>query len=332
MSKQFKAMIVEEVEPKQFARRIGQKAIDDLPAGEVLIRVHYSSLNYKDALSATGNRGVTRNFPHTPGIDAAGVVEESQSAEFSAGDQVVVIGYDLGMNTAGGFGQYIRVPAAWVAKLPAGLSLKESMIYGTAGFTAALSVHKLLTAGVKPEQGQVVVTGATGGVGSVAVGILAQEGFEVVAATGKIDEAEFLKTLGAAEVVDRSEFDDDSGRPMLRGTYAGAVDTVGGNTLATLLKTTQYGGAVTCCGMVAGANFTSSVFPFILRGVSLLGVDSVECDMSVRHLIWPKIATEWKLDQLSTLVKERTLETLENEIELILQGKQRGRVVVDLQA
>lgn len=332
MSKQFKAMIVEEVEPKQFARRIGQKAIDDLPAGEVLIRVHYSSLNYKDALSATGNRGVTRNFPHTPGIDAAGVVEESQSAEFSAGDQVVVIGYDLGMNTAGGFGQYIRVPAAWVAKLPAGLSLKESMIYGTAGFTAALSVHKLLTAGVKPEQGQVVVTGATGGVGSVAVGILAQEGFEVVAATGKTDEAEFLKTLGAAEVVDRSEFDDDSGRPMLRGTYAGAVDTVGGNTLATLLKTTQYGGAVTCCGMVAGANFTSSVFPFILRGVSLLGVDSVECDMSVRHLIWPKIATEWKLDQLSTLVKERTLETLENEIELILQGKQRGRVVVDLQA
>ncbi|MCB0033756.1 MAG: YhdH/YhfP family quinone oxidoreductase [Anaerolineales bacterium] len=332
MSKQFKAMIVEEVEPKQFARRIGERTIADLPEGEVLIRVHYSSLNYKDALSATGNRGVTKNFPHTPGIDAAGVVEESQSAEFSAGDQVVVIGYDLGMNTAGGFGQYIRVPAAWVAKLPAGLSLKESMIYGTAGFTAALSVHKLLAAGVKPEQGPVVVTGATGGVGSVAVGILAQEGFEVVAATGKTDEAEFLKTLGAAEVVDRGKFDDDSGRPMLRGTYAGAVDTVGGNTLATLLKITQYGGAVTCCGMVAGANFTSSVFPFILRGVSLLGVDSVECDMSVRHLIWPKIATEWKLDQLSTLVKELTLETLDNEIELILQGKQRGRVVVDLQA
>lgn len=332
MSKQFKAMIVEEVEPKQFARRIGEKSIDDLPEGEVLIRVHYSSLNYKDALSATGNRGVTRNFPHTPGIDAAGVVEESQVDEFAVGDQVVVIGYDLGMNTAGGFGQYIRVPAAWVAKLPEGLSLKESMIYGTAGFTAALSVHKLLTAGVKPEQGQVVVTGATGGVGSVAVGILAKEGFEVVAATGKTDEAEFLKTMGAAEVVDRGEFDDDSGRPMLRATWAGAVDTVGGNTLATLLKTTKYGGAVTCCGMVAGANFTSSVFPFILRGVSLLGIDSVECDMSVRHLIWPKIATSWKLDQLSTLVKERTLATLDDQIELILQGKQRGRVVVDLQA
>lgn len=330
MSKTFQAMIVEEVEPKKFARRIGERQIDDLPQGELLIRVHYSSLNYKDALSATGNRGVTRNFPHTPGIDAAGVVEESTVERFKAGDEVVVIGNDLGMNTSGGFGQYIRVPAAWVVNLPKSLSLRESMIYGTAGFTAALSVHKLLAAGVKPEQGKVVVTGATGGVGSVAVAILAQEGFEVVAATGKITEAEFLHGLGAAEVVHRSEFDDDSGRPLLRELWAGAVDTVGGNTLATLLKTTKYNGSVTCCGMVTGPNFTSSVFPFILRGVSLLGVDSVECGGDVRQQIWDKIAADWKLDQLETLAKDCTLPTLSDEIDIILQGQQRGRVVITL--
>jgi putative YhdH/YhfP family quinone oxidoreductase len=326
----FRAMVVREVGEGQFRRSIESRELADLPAGEVLVRVHYSSLNYKDALSATGHRGVTRSFPHTPGIDAAGTVEESTSNRFQPGDEVIVTSYDLGMNTPGGFGQYIRVPEGWVVRLPEGLSLRECMIYGTAGFTAALSVGKLEGQGLTPDRGEVLVTGATGGVGSIAVGILSQAGYPVVAATGKLDAVEFLKELGAAEVIHRDDILDGSGRPLLKGRWAGGVDTVGGEYLAGALKAAQYGGAIACCGLVASPDLPTTVYPFILRGVSLLGVDSQECPMDTRRRAWQRLANEWKLECLERLATERPLGELDGEIERILQGEQRGRVVVNL--
>lgn len=326
----FKAMVVTETAEKKFAREVTKKSLTDLPAGELLIEVKYSSLNYKDALSASGNKGVTRKYPHTPGIDAAGVVAESANAKFAPGDQVIVTGFDLGMNTAGGFGQYIRVPASWAVKLPENLSLKESMAYGTAGFTAALSVLRMQQHGLTKEQGEVLVTGASGGVGSFAVAILAKSGFHVVAATGKTGEKDFLTGLGAKEIISREDASDTSGRPLLKGRWAGVVDTVGGNILATAIKSTKYCGVVACCGNVASGDISLTVYPFILRGVSLLGIDSVECPMDARLLIWKKISQEWKLDLSRGLLSECPLEELDSKIDLILAGKIRGRVVVTL--
>ena len=324
----FKAMIVEETDDRKFVRRIGTKAIDELPDGEVLIRVQYSSLNYKDALSATGNKGVTRSFPHTPGIDAAGEIAASSTDRFGPGDPVMVTGYDLGMNTSGGFAAFIRVPADWVVPLPKNLSLRESMIFGTAGFTAGLSVWKLRGCGVKPEHGEVLVTGATGGVGSIAVAVLAELGYRVVAVSGKTDQKPFIEQLGAGEVISREEATDTSGRPMLKGRWAGVVDTVGGDILASALKSLQYGGVATCCGLVASTNLTTTVFPFILRGVSLLGVDSVECPMDIRREVWQRLAAEWKPRGLEALSTEVDLEGLDPSIDQILAGRMKGRLVV----
>lgn len=327
---EFKAMIVSETTEKKFVREVKRKNVSDLPAGDLLIQVKYSSLNYKDALSASGNKGVTRSYPHTPGIDAAGVVVESASSNHRVGDQVIVSGFDLGMNTPGGFGEYIRVPSGWALGLPSGLSLRDSMGYGTAGLTAALCVLKLTESGLAPAQGEVLVTGATGGVGSIAVGILAKLGFNVVAATGKSDERGFLARLGAKTVISREEANDSSGRPVLKGRWAGVLDTVGGNILATAIKSAKYGGLVTACGNVGGAEFSSSVFPFILRAVSLLGIDSVEAPMERRLLAWKKLAGEWQLDLSGDLITECSLEELTPKIDQILQGAIRGRVVVNL--
>jgi acrylyl-CoA reductase (NADPH) len=326
----FKAMIVSETADKRFIREVKEKALSQLPLNEVLIEVKYSSLNYKDALSATGNKGVTRNYPHTPGIDATGVVAESSNLAFEAGDEVIVTGFDLGMNTSGGFGRYIRVPAAWVLRLPGNLTLRESMAYGTAGFTAALCVLKLQTHGLAKDSGEVLVTGATGGVGSIAVGILAKAGFHVVAATGKAEEKDFLIRLGAEQVISRAEADDRSARPMLKGRWAGVVDTVGGNILATAIKSTKDQGCVTCCGNAMSADLAVSVYPFILRGVSLLGVNSVDVPIGDRLLAWQKLAQDWKLDLSSDLVSECALAELSPKIEQILKGGIRGRVVVNL--
>lgn len=326
----FKAMVVRETADKKFIREITEKSLSDLPKGELLIEVHFSSLNYKDALSATGNKGVTRNYPHTPGVDAAGVVVESASQQFAPGEEVIVTGFDLGMNTSGGFGRYIRIPASWAIKRPRNLSLKESMAYGTAGFTAALSLFKMERFGLTKDQGEVLVTGATGGVGCFAVGILAKAGYQVVAATGKTGEKDFLQNLGAKEVLSREEVSDTSGRPLLKGRWAGTVDTVGGHFLATALKSTRYGGVVSCCGLVASPELPTTVYPFILRGVSLLGIDSVECPMETRLLIWNKISQAWKLDRLDDLFLECSLEELDKKIDPILQGKVRGRVLVNL--
>lgn len=326
----FKALIVEEAEPKKFTRRIGERKLSDLPAGDLLIRVRYSSLNYKDALSATGNKGVTRNFPHTPGIDAAGEVVECRCGRFKPGDQVLVTGYDLGMNTAGGFGQFIRIPCEWAVKLPPGLSLRESMILGTAGFTAGLCVYKLEQAGVVPGDGEVLVTGATGGVGSLAVSILARQGYRVTAVTGKPAAADFLKVLGATEILSREAVLEGAERPLMKERWAGAVDVVGGDLLAAAIKSTRYGGAVSCCGLVGSPELNINVFPFILRGVSLFGVDSVQCPLEPRLAVWSKLAGPWKPAHLEETAQEVNLEGLEEKVHAILKGQLQGRTLVNL--
>jgi acrylyl-CoA reductase (NADPH) len=326
----FKAMLVTEFEDKTFKREIVQRDISELSEGDVLINVKYSSLNYKDALSASGNKGVTRKYPHTPGIDAAGIVILSSSDKFKSGEEVVVTGYDLGMNTSGGFSEYIRVPAEWVVRLQENMTLKESMMYGTAGFTAALSVYKLINSGVRPEDGEILVTGATGGVGSIAVGILHKLGYTVIAGTGKAEAKEMLLRTGAKDIILREELDDKSGKALLKPRWAGVIDTVGGNILATALKTTKYGGSVTSCGNAASHEFSITVYPFILKGVNLLGVDSVQCPMELRLKLWELLSEEWKLENLEKNIEEVTLEGLEEKIAMILHGKVAGRVIVNL--
>ncbi|MDZ8118532.1 YhdH/YhfP family quinone oxidoreductase [Pontiella agarivorans] len=328
----FKAFQVRQVEKKVFERSVVTRCADELPAGDLLVKVHYSSLNYKDALSATGNPGVTRHFPHTPGIDAAGEVVSSDTARFQPGDKVIVTSYDLGMGTDGGFGQLIRVPADWAVPLPDGLSLKESMMLGTAGLTAAMSVQELMESGVRPEQGPVLVTGATGGVGSLAVAMLARAGFEVTAATGKSSETDYLKGLGAQKVIARSDVLEGSDRPMMKPVWAGAVDCVGGEMLAAAIKAAKYGGAVTCCGLVGSADLPMNVFPFILRGVRLIGIDSAEYPMEQRSRVWKKLSKDWKPAALSEMVEEIALEQLDEKITGMLDARLKRRVLVNLQS
>jgi acrylyl-CoA reductase (NADPH) len=326
----FKALVVTETPDKQYLREVKQKSISDLPQGDVLVKVAYSSLNYKDALSAIGNKGVTKQYPHTPGIDAAGVVEDSRSPDFKPGDEVIVTSYDLGMNTPGGFGQYIRVPAGWVVKRPDGITLRDSMIYGTAGFTAALSVFRLLDAGVTAEQGKILVSGATGGVGSIAVAILAKEGFAVTAVSGRPENKNYLLGIGAREMISAEEAADTSGKPLLKELWAGSVDTVGGPILATTIKSMNYGGVVTCCGNAASPDLPLNVFPFILRGVTLIGIDSQNCPMEMRLKVWGKIASAWKLPHLEGLAAETDLGGLSEQIHLMLKRQHRGRTIVKL--
>ena len=328
-NEKFKAMVVESPDKETCRRSIQDKFIDNLPDGDVLIQVKYSSLNYKDALSATGNRGVTQNYPHTPGIDAAGIVAESSQDNFSVGDEVLVTGYDLGMNTSGGFGQYIKVPAHWVVRLPKNLTLKESMVYGTAGFTAGLSVYEIVR-GVEKEKGDVLVTGASGGVGSISVAILARLGYSVVAVSGKPEGRDFLMGLGAKEVIDREAATDSSSRPMLKGLWAGVIDTVGGDILATAIKSIKPWGIVTCCGNVASPDLPINVFPFILRGARLIGINSQTCPMDHRLKIWEKLAGEWKIDGLERLCTEIPLADLDDSIDKILKGGLKGRTIVNM--
>jgi len=328
-NKVFTAMVVEENQDNTFTRKIGTKTIGDLPKGEVIVRVAYSSLNYKDALSATGNKGVTRHYPHTPGIDAAGIVEESLVKDFRQGDKVIVTSYDLGMDTSGGFGQYIRVPADWVVPLPKNLSLKESMIYGTAGFTAGMSVYKL-TQSIPPIRGEILVTGASGGVGSLAVSLLVQSGYDVAGVCGKTEERTFLTNLGVKKILSIQEATDVSGKSLLKERWAGVIDTVGGEILATAIKSAKVDATVTCCGNVASPELALTVFPFILRGVTLHGIDSQHCPMEFRRKIWEKLGNEWKLKNLADLSSEISLNRLDENIYSMLQGRSRGRKVVKL--
>jgi len=294
-----------------------------------LVKVHYSSINYKDALSATGNKGITKKYPHTPGIDAAGEVVSSLDDKFKVGDKVIVTGYDLGMNTSGGFGQYIHVPSEWVVQLPEGLSLKESMIIGTAGFTAGISVLRL-SALVKPSDGKILVSGATGGVGSVALSLLSKLGYQTIAISGKETEYPFLRKLGAAEILPRADFQEVDKRPMLSAQYAGAIDTVGGPILENILKTLQPLGAVTTCGSVSATQLNMTVFPFILRGISLIGISAQNYPGALREPLWIKLATDWKPTNLLELYSEIRLEDIPETIALILQGKLKGRTIVNM--
>jgi putative YhdH/YhfP family quinone oxidoreductase len=303
---------------------------EQLPAGEVTIAVEYSSLNYKDGLAATGQGGVVRAYPHVPGIDAAGTVIESQSADFAEGERVLVTGYDLGVGSYGGYAEYIRVPAAWVVKAPDSLSTFEAMALGTAGFTAAMCLLAMERNGTRPDHGPILVTGATGGVGSVAVNILAQKGYTVVASTGKSDQHAYLRQLGASQIRSREEvcLTDERPRPLLQSTWGGAVDTVGGTTLSYLIRTTKYCGNIALCGLVGGHNFAGTVIPFLLRGVNLLGIDSVMCPMPYRQAIWQRLAADLKPRNLREIARVITLGELPGAIAKILQGQVTGRLLV----
>jgi len=324
----FRAFRVEKNE-SGFVRSVIERDVEDLPEGDVLIDVQYSSLNYKDALSATGNPGVTRVFPHTPGIDAAGSVLASTDTRFAEGDAVVVIGFDLGMGTSGGFAERIRVPANWVVKLPEGLTARESMLIGTAGFTAAECVQKLEQAGMTPDSGPILVTGATGGVGSVAVKLLATLGYEVAAVTGKPEQHDWLRSLGASELLTREAAAEGAEKPLLAERWGGVVDTVGGDILFNGVKSLRYGCSLAACGLVAAPQFGASVLPFILRHVNLLGIDSVQLPLPQKTQIWSRLATDWKLD-LSELEETLSLHDLSAAIDRILAGQMVGRGLVDL--
>lgn len=328
--KKFRALVADKDKNGEMSLSVRTRTVADLPDHDVLIRVHYSSLNYKDALSAGGNPGVTKSYPHTPGIDAAGVVEWSNDVRFSVGDQVLVTGYDLGQNTPGGFGEYVSVPADWVVPLPDGLSLRESMILGTAGFTAACGVKKIVDQGVGTEDGDVLVTGATGGVGSLAVAILSQLGYSVVAVTGKKEQESFLNQLGAYEVAGRDRVTNVPDAPMLSAGWVAAIDTVGGAMLDAVIRQTGHNGVVACCGNVLGGKLETSIYPLILRGVSLMGIDSGNCLMEDRLEVWTKLSGDWKPSGLEMISHECTLKDLPEEIETILHGGQVGRALITL--
>ncbi|MFD2531320.1 YhdH/YhfP family quinone oxidoreductase [Gracilimonas halophila] len=325
----FKAFYVEETSKGNFRGEVKDVPMSFLPDHEVQVQVQFSSLNYKDGLSASGNKGVTRNYPHIPGIDASGVVVKDESKTFEKGQKVVVTGRDLGSNTPGGFGAMIRVPKDWVVALPDGLDLKTAMNYGTAGFTAMYGIKRLERELILPNEGKVLVTGATGGVGSLAVFFLSELGYEVIAATGKMHKVEFLKELGADEVIHRDEITNVDSNFLLSREWNGAIETVGGEMLDAVIRQTNHDGAVACCGNILGHKLTTNIYPFILRGVSLLGIDSAICKMPMRLKIWDTIANidHKKLpEKFSKMVQ---LGDLIKEIDRILEGKQAGRVVVE---
>ena len=329
----FRALRIVETPAGKFERRIEELEFDDLPPGELLVKVLYSSLNYKDALSATGNKGITKKYPHTPGIDATGVVELSRNEKFAVNEEVIVTGHDLGMNTSGGFAEYIRVPAEWALKKPLEISFQEAMSLGTAGLTAAYALYKMGLMQQQPSAGPVVVTGSTGGVGSIAVALLAKAGYEVIAVTGKENAKEYLEYLGASRIEKRDFVDDTSSKLLLRPKWAGAIDTVGGNILNTLLKGCMPEGNVVSTGLVSSSDLKATVFPFILNGINLLGIGSAEMPSLTRAMIWSKLLNEWNIrDKMNAIVKEVSLEELNTTyIDAILNGKVMGRIVVRVQ-
>lgn len=328
MNKTFQAYRIFEKEDGTFERKFVSQIIEDLPAGEVVIQVHFAAINYKDGLSASGHKGITKQYPHTPGIDASGIVAFSSSHKFREGDKVLVTGYDLGMNTDGGFGEFIRVPTDWVVPLPATFSLRQAMILGTGGFTSALALYKMELAGQTPEKGEIVITGATGGVGSMAVSIFSKAGYEVVASTGKVDQHDYLLSLGAKRCEGREYANDESKRPIIRTKWAGALDTVGGNTLRTLMAGCGKNGCIAVCGLVGSPKLEATVYPFLLNGINLIGVESAETEMSTRLHLWDKLSSIWKPEGIERMAKEIELKEIDTYIQKILEGNTRGRVVV----
>jgi len=324
----FQGFMVRKTGKDQIETGIEGRPLRELPEGDVLIRVEYSSVNYKDAMAATGHPGITKKFPHIPGIDSVGTVAESSSPHFSKGDAVIMTGHGLGVERWGGWAEYVRVPAEWVVSLPDGLTAREAMTLGTAGFTAAQCVQAIQLQGITPDRGEVVVTGATGGVGSIAVMLLAKQGYQVVAVTGKESRRQWLTELGATRVIDRSEVASESERPLLKTQWAGAVDTVGGKTLTTLVRTMQHRGCIAACGVVGGPELPLTVYPFILRGVTLAGIDSAWCPDDLRAEIWQRLATDWKLDGLDRLASETDLSGVGDVVERMMRGENVGRVLV----
>jgi acrylyl-CoA reductase (NADPH) len=328
MGTTYRALRVIENADGSFSRKIEILDTNNLPKNDLLIRVHYSGLNYKDALSAYGNKGVTRKYPHTPGIDAAGVVKECSGGKFKPGDKVIAGGFDLGMNTDGGFGEFIRIPSEWAAPLPQGMSLRESMILGGKGFTAGLCVWNLLKQGMKPSDGPVLVTGAAGGVGSWSVLLLKKLGFYVIAGTSSLEDSkELIKKIGADEHVDKSVIDDQSGKALLKWKWAGAIENVGGNVLATALKACKYGGTVTACGNIYSHELNMTVYPFILNAVKLIGISAQETPLAIRNEVWHKLSGEWKI-QVPDIVNEIGLEELPAALEVAHARKNRGQVLL----
>ena len=324
----FDCFLVSEDAPGTVRAGSGQATLDELPAGDVLIEVAWSSLNYKDALAARGHRGVAARLPHVPGIDASGVVVHSASQCCGVGQPVIVTGHELGAGQWGGWCRYIRVPADWVIPLPPGLTLQSAMMYGTAGFTAAQCVQQLQHHGLQPGDGPIVVTGASGGVGCLAVKLLAKLGYEVFASSGKADATAWLQRLGASQILSRLELRSSSPRPLLSARWAGAVDTVGGETLGTLIRETRPHGCVTACGLVGGVKLQTTVYPFILRGVTLAGISASLCPLPQRREIWRLLAGPWALDDLPALVETVELADLAPQVDRILRGDVRGRVLV----
>ena len=310
--------------------RLVEATLDELDPGEVVIKTAFSSVNYKDALAATGAGRIIRRFPCIGGVDGCGTVTSSSDARFKPGDEVICTSYDLGVAHDGGYAEYLRVPAGWVVPLPKGMTLFESMALGTAGFTAGLAVERMEHDGLAPAKGPVIVTGATGGVGSIAVDILAKAGYDVTALTGKEAETDYLKRLGAKQIVLRSGLDLSRIKPLDKATWAGAVDNLGGDVLAWLASTMQVGGALASIGLAASHTLNTTVMPFILRGVSLLGVDSVNAPMSVRQKVWQRLASDLKPRHLADICNTVTLDELPGVFDRLLKGQARGRTVVKL--
>jgi acrylyl-CoA reductase (NADPH) len=325
----FKALVIDKTE-SDFTVGIKNITLGDLPAGEVVIKVAYSSINYKDGLASIPEGKIVRSFPFVPGIDLAGAVVSSEDPRYREGDQVIATSYEIGVSHYGGYSEYARIPANWIVPLPDGLSLKEAMIYGTAGLTAALSVQRLEENGLSPEKGKVLVTGATGGVGSIAVAILAKRGYDVVASTGKESEHDYLHKLGAKEIVSRDAVYNGKVKALDKQLWAGAVDPVGGESLAAILSKLHYNGSVAVSGLTGGGNVPTTVFPFILRGINLLGIDSVYCPMDVRKPLWERMANEYKPEVLESISKEISLEELPETLPVILRGQARGRFIIKM--
>jgi len=326
----FKALVVDKLN-NETKLLIQDLTLNDLPDGDVVIDVHYSSVNYKDGLATIPNGGVVRNYPVVPGIDLAGIVRESQDPRYKPGDEVIITGYDLGVNHFGGYSEVARVPGDWIVPLPNGLTLKEAMAIGTAGFTAALSIHHLEENGLTNEKGPVLVTGATGGVGSCAISMLSKLGYQVTASSRKVKEHDYLRQMGASEIINPEELTNPKNRSLLKQRWAACVDPVAGSYLPVILASIRYGGSVAVSGLTGGNNFTSTVFPFIIRGVNLLGIDSVFCPMEIRLAIWERLAGEMKPNQLlESTTNEITLEQLPDVCKKILNGEMKGRTIVTL--
>ncbi|SDX37985.1 putative quinone oxidoreductase, YhdH/YhfP family [Marininema mesophilum] len=332
MVEQFRGYMVEKHEDS-FSKGIKELNMDQLPQGEVMVRVAWSGVNFKDGLASTPTGRIIESYPMIPGVDLTGTVIQSDDPRFAKGDEVIVASAELGVSHFGGFSEYARVPADWIIPLPDGLTLREAMILGTAGFTAAMSIQRMEENGLTPDAGKVLVTGATGGVGSTAVAMLAQQGYRVAAGTGKALEHDYLNKLGATEILAREELLNPNKRPLLKTRWAGAVDPVGGDILSYLLSTVSFGGSIALSGLTGGASFSSTVYPFILRGINLLGIDSAHISNEYRRQVWKRLATDLKPETLLESIgsTEITLDELPHALKRILQGGVRGRILVNLQ-